>query len=61
METIEEQTAQDTEQLNKGVIFCRKLVASKHQMQEQAKKDWEDPKMRAIFEDLIEKAANEKK
>lgn len=61
METIEEQTAQDTEQLSKGVIFCRKLVASKHQMQEQAKKDWEDPKMRAIFEDLIEKAANEKK
>lgn len=61
METIEEQTNQETEQLSKGIIFCRKLVASKHQMQEEAQRDWDDPKMRAIFEDLLKKAADEKK
>ena len=61
METIEKQTDQDTEKVSKGIIFCRKLMASKRQMQEEARKDWDDPKMRAIFDDLIKKAADEKK
>jgi hypothetical protein len=61
METTENKPIHDTEKVSKGILFCRKLMASKREMQEQARRDWEDPAMRAIFEDLIKKAEDGKK
>lgn len=61
MEATEKQTTEDTKKVGKGIIFCRKLMASKRQMQEEADRDWDDPEMRAIFEALLKKSANEKK
>lgn len=48
-----------TESEKKQVAFGGMLMVSKRQMQEQARQDWHDPKMRAIFEDLIKKAMKE--
>lgn len=59
METIEKENTQSTEQLGKGIIFCRKLMASQQQMQEEANEDWYDPRIQAIIEKQKEKLRNE--
>jgi len=59
METIEKQTNQDTEQLSKGIIFCRKLMASQRQMQKEANEDWYDPRIQIIIEKQKEKLRDE--
>lgn len=61
METLEEQTTEDTEKVSKGILFCRKLMASQRQMQEEAYKDWYDPKIQAIIQKQKEKLRDEQK
>jgi len=60
MEMIEKQPIQAEEKVSKGILFCRKLMASKRQMQEEAERDMEDPRIQAIVEELREKLRNEK-
>lgn len=52
METTEQQSIQDTEKVSKGILFCRKRMASKREMQEEAQKDWYVPKFQAALQEL---------
>lgn len=59
METIAKQTIQETEKVSKGILFCRKLMAARQQMQQEAERDMEDPRIQAIVQELREKLRNE--
>lgn len=59
METIEKENIQSTEQVGIGIRFCRKLMSSQRQMQEEANEDWYDPRIQAIIEKQKEKLRNE--
>lgn len=61
METIEKQKVQETETVSKGILFCRKLMASKIQMQKEAEQDMQDPRIQAIIQKQIEHLKNEAK
>lgn len=61
METTEQQPTPDTEKVSKGILFCRKLMASQRQMQEEAQKDWYDPRIQAIIQKQKEKLRDEAK
>ncbi|MPR36175.1 hypothetical protein [Salmonirosea aquatica] len=61
METTDKHTIQDDEKVSKGILFCRKLMASKREMQEEARRDMEKPEIQAIVQELMRKLENEGK
>ncbi len=61
METIEKQTTEGNEKVSKGILFCRKLLASQRQMQKEAHEDWYDPRIQAIIQKQKAKLRDERK
>ncbi len=51
MAAIKKQPVEDTGKVNKGILSCRKLIASQRQMHEEAEKDWYVPKIQAIIQE----------
>ncbi|WP_373511254.1 hypothetical protein [Persicitalea sp.] len=59
METVEKEINKETGTPSRGVLLCRKLVAEKREMQEQAYKDRQDPKIQAIIRKQVEELKND--
>ena len=58
---IQKEVGKEPQAPSKGILFCRKLMASQRQMQEEAQKDWYDPRIQAIIQKQKERLRDEAK